>query len=134
MADPMTEAPDPGLLRQKALARWDTEGGAGPDGPQRHEMPSDVIDDLSAPTDAELVQLRIRVIALENLVIALLAEATNAQRTLARDLAAHISPRPESTQHPLTIHAARHMLNMVERAEHFGATETACHHVSSTPP
>lgn len=44
-------------------------------------------------TNAELVQLRIRVIALENLVIALLAEAPDRQLTLARGMATYISPR-----------------------------------------
>ena len=42
-----------------------------------------------APSNAELVQLRIRVIALENLVIALLAEASDRQLDLAREMAAY---------------------------------------------
>jgi uncharacterized glyoxalase superfamily protein PhnB len=104
--------------RQNALARWDNEGGAGPDGPQRHDLSGNVKNVVSYPTNAELAQLHIRVIALENLVIALLAEATDGQRTLARDLTARISPRAGSTQHPLTLQAARQMLNMVERSEH----------------
>jgi hypothetical protein len=70
-------------------------------------------------TNAELVQLRIRVIALENLVIALLAEASDRQLELAREMAAYISPRPGFTQHPLTIHAAAHMVDLVERAGQF---------------
>jgi uncharacterized glyoxalase superfamily protein PhnB len=105
--------------RQNALARWDNEGGAGPDGPQRNDRLGPVIDPMLRPTDAELVQLRIRVIALENLMITLLAETSDGQRDLARDLADTISPRPGSTRHPLTIHAARRMLNMIERAETF---------------
>ena len=39
-------------------------------------------------TNAELVQLRVRVIALENLVISLLAEAPDRQLDLAREMAA----------------------------------------------
>jgi hypothetical protein len=70
-------------------------------------------------TNTELVQLRIRVIALENLVIALLAEASDRQLNLASEMAAYISPRPGFTQHPLTIHAAVHMIDLVERAGHF---------------
>jgi uncharacterized glyoxalase superfamily protein PhnB len=81
-------------------------------------MPEIIVEDMPAPTDVELVQLRVRVIALENLMIVLLAEASDDQRDRARDMAATISPRPGSTQHPLTIHAARQMLNMIERAEH----------------
>ena len=70
-------------------------------------------------TNAELVQLRVRVIALENLVIALLAEAPDRQLDLAREMAAYISPRTGFTQHPLTIHAAAHMVDLVERVRQF---------------
>ncbi len=122
MIDTTNEPSDANTLRQKALARWDNEGGAGPDGPQKHDPSSSIIDDMPPPTDAELVQLRARVIALENLMITLLAETSDTQRDLARDMAAYISPRPGSTRHPLTIHAARQMLTMIERAEHFRGT------------
>ena len=67
-------------------------------------------------TNAELVQLQVRMIALENLVIALLAQASDQQLALARALAANISPRPGSTQHRLTIHAAAQMAHLAERA------------------
>ena len=70
-------------------------------------------------TNAELVQLQVRVIALENLVIALLAESSDAQRELVRDMATYISPRPGFTRHPLTLHAATQMLHLAERARHF---------------
>ena len=64
-------------------------------------------------------ELRVRVIALENLVIALLAEAGDRQITLAREMAAYVSPRPGFTHHPLTVHAAVHMIDLVERAGQF---------------
>ena len=70
-------------------------------------------------TNAELVQLRVRVIALENLVIALLAEASERQLGLAREMAAYIAPRPGFTHHPLTLHASGQMIDLVERARHF---------------
>ena len=70
-------------------------------------------------TDAELVQLRIRVIALENLVIALLAELSDGQLARACEMASFISPRPGFTPHPLTIHAAGQMVHLVERSSHF---------------
>ena len=70
-------------------------------------------------TNAELVQLRIRVIALENLVIALLAEAPDRQRTLARGMATYISPRAGFTAHPVTLHAADEMLSLVDRADRY---------------
>jgi hypothetical protein len=70
-----------------------------------------------------LVQLRVRVIALENLVISLLAEAPDRQLDLAREMAAFILPRPGFTHHPLTIHAANQMIDLVTRAGHFRAAK-----------
>ncbi|WP_448145020.1 hypothetical protein [Pseudomonas silesiensis] len=70
-------------------------------------------------TNAELVHLRVRVIALENLVIALLTHSSDRQLAIAREMAAYISPRPGFTQHPLTIHAAAQMNDSVDRAERF---------------
>jgi hypothetical protein len=105
--------------RQRALSRWDSEGGAGPEGPASDlagETERTAIPDL---TNAELVTLRIRVIALENLMISVLATASDDQLRLAREMAGYISPRPDFTQHPLTIHAAARMLDLVERAKHF---------------
>ena len=67
-------------------------------------------------TNAELVQLQVRVIALENLVIALLSGAPDQTLSMARALAADIYPRETSTPHALTIHAAELMVHMVERA------------------
>lgn len=67
-------------------------------------------------TNSELALLRARVIALENLMIALLAETSGRQLDQVREMAAYISPRTGFTQHPLTIHAAAQMLNIVERA------------------
>jgi len=103
--------------RQSALSRWDNEGGAGPYGSQKHGVELNEIPPL---TNAELVQLRIRVIALENLLIMLLlAEASDKQRELAREMATYISPRSGFTQHPLTIQAAAHMNDLVDRAIHY---------------
>jgi hypothetical protein len=104
---------------QIALSRWDTEGGAGPGGPQGGSVYADAPSKIPELTNAELVQLRIRVIALENLLIALLAQASERQLGLAREMAACISPRPGFTHHPLTIHAAAQMIDLVERAGHF---------------
>ena len=119
MPDKMTDLPDPSQLRQRALSRWDNEGGAGPSGPQSGATSGDAQQEVPELTNAELVQLRVRTIALENLVIALLAEASGRQIDLVREMAAYISPRPGFTQHPLTVHAAAHMVDLVERAGHF---------------
>ena len=105
--------------RRAALSRWDNEGGAGPCGQQstlRYNPEGWDIPDLS---NADLVQLRIRVIALENVMIALLAQVQEEGLETVRDMAASILPRAGHTQHPLTIHAATQMLQMVERAQHF---------------
>jgi len=60
-----------------ALSRWENEGGAG--------LASTTVD-AAHQSDAEADQVRLRVMALENLVIALLADATDHQRTLALDM------------------------------------------------
>jgi hypothetical protein len=119
MSDLRPELSDPSRQRQMALSRWDNEGGAGLCGPQQGRISEQAPFEVPELTNAELVQLRVRVIALENLVISLLAEATNSQLDLARDMAAFISPRPGFTHHPLTIHAATQMVDLVDRAGHF---------------
>jgi hypothetical protein len=108
--------------RQMALSRWENEGGARTEGSLDFNELQTNIPQL---TNAELVQLRVRMIALENLVIALLAEASDPQIALAREMAAYISPRPGFTHHPLTIHAAAHMVDLVERASHFRVTSSS---------
>ena len=81
--------------------------------------------DIPPLANAELEQLRIRVVALENLVIALLARAPEQQLALARDMAAYILPRPGFTPHRLTIHAADEMISLVDRAARFRPTSTS---------
>ena len=120
MHDERYGAPDRLQLRRKALSRWDNEGGATREGPQESVLAGNAEpNDVPQLTNAGLVQLRVRVIALENLVIALLAEAGDRQIAVAREMAAYVSPRPGCTHHPLTIHAASHMIDLVERAELF---------------
>ena len=103
---------DPSQQRQKSLSRWENEGGL---------VLGAVHTEVPELSNAELVHLRVRVIALENVVIALLAESSNRQLDHVREMAAYISPRPGFTEHPLTIHAADHMIQLVERAGHFRA-------------
>ena len=106
-------AVDPVDRRRRALSRWENEGGATAY-PQLD--PNVEVPEL---TNAELVHLRIRVIALENLVIALLAEGSDRQLAAAREMAGYISPRPGFTPHPLTLQAADHMVELVDRAVHY---------------
>ena len=115
-----SETRERATLRQQALSRWDYEGGAGPDHPG---FPA--AEAAPSLTNAELVQLQIRVIALENLVLALLAKASNEQLALVREIGASIFPRPGVTMHRLTVHAAAQMEHMVLRAQALGGTEQA---------
>jgi tellurite resistance-related uncharacterized protein len=107
--------------RQMALSRWENEGGAGLGEPQKAAASGDSESDVPELTHVELVHLRVRVIALENLVISLLVGATSRQLDLAREMAGYISPRPGFSQHSLTIHAASQMVDLIERAGHFRA-------------
>ena len=102
-------------IRVAALSRWENEGGAA----QCHGLPADATPDAQPLTNAELVQLLIRVIALENVVIALLARAPSEQLALVQEMAAYISPRPGFSPHPMMIHAATELLSLVDRADRF---------------
>ncbi|MDI1238147.1 MAG: hypothetical protein PSV26_11745 [Polaromonas sp.] len=106
-------------LRDRALARWENEGGAGPADPDSGSGLRKPRADSPPLSNAELVQLQVRVIALENLVIALLAQAGEQQLEAIRDMAAYILPRRDFTPHRLTIHAAAEMISLVGRANRF---------------
>ena len=105
--------------RERARSRSESRGGAGLDREQEHSIAGQAQTDVPPLTNAELVQLHVRVIALENVVIALLAEASDRQLELAREMSAYIAPRPGFTCHPLTVDGAAQMISLVERARHF---------------
>jgi hypothetical protein len=69
--------------------------------------------------DTELEQLRIRMIAVENLLIAMLAQAPDQQLELGGEMASFISPRPGFTHHTKTVGAAFQMIHLLRRARHF---------------
>lgn len=119
MPDKRSKSPAASKLCRMALSRWENEGGAGSPCLPVDPIAGEAQSDVPQLTNAELVQLRIRMIALENLVIAFLAEASDQQLGLVREMAAYISPRPGYAHHPLTIHAAAQMIDLVERAKHF---------------
>jgi hypothetical protein len=119
VSDKKQDQPDLSQQRQTALARWENEGGAVSGQLQEGSVSDEAPSEVPQLTNTELVQLRIRVIALENLVITLLADASERQLDLVREMAAYISPRPGYTHHPLTMQAAAHMIDLVERAGHF---------------
>lgn len=101
-------------VHDRAIGRWENEGGSFTS-LHEHQMPT-VAGEIG---DAEAGNLRVRLIALENLVIALLAGAPEDQSALVREMAAYISPRPGATPHRLTVEAARNMLALIERAAHY---------------
>ena len=116
-----SQSPDPPndfVLRQRALARWESEGGKtlALDSPRVESAEQTQIPEM---TNAEIVALRVRVIALENVLISLLATAPDHQLKLIREMADYISPRPGFTPHPLTIHAGEHMVDLVDRSTRF---------------
>jgi tellurite resistance-related uncharacterized protein len=120
MTDTESDASRPGRKRRlMALSRWENEGGAGAYGRQEPPPSFDAFSHVPEFTHTELVRLRMRVIALENLVMALFAGASSRQGDLAREMANYISPRPGFTPHPLTIHAANQMIHLLERASAF---------------
>ncbi len=110
-----TEAsrPDPIEVRRRALSRWENEGGS------ITPLESLVHPDTPDLTNTEIVHMRIRLIALENVLIAVLAEGSHSQLQAARQIAKAISPRQGFTCHPLTTHAADHITALVDRAVHF---------------
>lgn len=124
MSDKNSE-PTGGLLEKSrgSLSRWDNEGGAGPCGHEVAPASSDNEAPMPKMGDAEMGALHIRVIALENLIIALLAKASDRELELACDMARYISPREGFTRHPLTTHAAAHMVDIVERSARFRSGE-----------
>lgn len=69
--------------------------------------------------DAEEGNIRVRLVALENIVVALLAGASVSQRGSIRDMATYISPREGKTRHRLTVEAARNMIALLDRADQF---------------
>ena len=121
MPDEDLQSVIPSQLLERALARWENEGGTTFSGHGENAVSDEKPSEASPLTNTELSQLHIRVIALEGLVTALLAEASDRQINLAREMAAYISPRIGSTQHPLTIRAATQMIDLLERADDFRA-------------
>ena len=119
MSDHGSESLGEALQRQRALSRWDNEGGAEIDGPQAAPHEAERQPPFPKIGDAELQALHVRVIALENLVIALLVAASDQELGVAREMVAYIVPRQGFTQHPLTVHAAGHITDLMERAARF---------------
>ena len=79
--------------------------------------------DIPEPDHAELVQMRIRLITLENIVLGLLSGASDEQIDQIRKRADMIEPRAEASRHPLTELAAGDMRKFLERAARMAKAE-----------
>lgn len=123
---------DRSRLLAKAISRWDNEGGAG-DGGLVHHVPEESLAEALPLTNAELVQLQVRVIALENLLAALLVNASDQQLNLALEIADCITPCPGFTPHRLTIHAAARMISLIERSGRLRILQGATPSVAALP-
>lgn len=73
----------------------------------------------------EFEHLHARVIALENVLIGLLAGASNHQIALARKMAVQMLAQPGFTQHCSTQIAANQIAQLIERANHIRVVREA---------
>ena len=124
LSDRKSDSSERSLLLSRAISRWDNEGGAG-EGERVPAGSKEWLADALPLTNAELVQLQIRVIALENLLAALLVDASDQQLNLAREIADCITPRAGFTPHRLTIHASARMTSLIERSGHLRKLQSA---------
>ncbi len=92
------------------LSAWVNEGDA--------VVERETEDDGEPPLgQAELKQLRVRVVALESVVLALLTAASEPQRKLVAQMARRIAPRAGATAHRVTLHAADEIAGLLERSK-----------------
>lgn len=100
------------LQQQRALSRWDGEGGAGPEGPQDGSLPVDERTEMKLTEGADLAELRVRMTTLETLMIALLTEAFQRQHERAREMATWIAPGTDFSDHPAMIRTSTQMIDL----------------------
>ena len=118
---PAPASPRPGAAEQNPTDWWDGFVAA-----TQEALAADCEKwDIPPLSDAEMIQLRIRVIALENMVLGLLSKASANQLAAIEEIAEFISPRADAKPHPLTLHAATQMEHFVERARRLREQPTA---------
>ncbi len=140
-AKPPVKKNRPQDLRLRALARWDNEGGAtalpvpsavqtpvqrlaqtaAPPGTAAASVGAAADEGARSGNEVESQHLHSRLIALENLVISLLALGNKQQLALAREMADHITTRAGTAPHRLTTQASTQMVHLVGRALWFRA-------------
>jgi len=104
------------LQLREVLSQCDSHEEEGPAACPRDDFIAGELQTEVHLANAELNQLQLRVIALENLVTALLADASDRQTDLACALAEYIAPKQGFTPHHLTIQTARQMKHLIRRA------------------
>jgi len=72
---------------------------------------------LAQSMNAQLEHLGVRTIAVESLLITMLAQATEQHLELCREVADFVSARPGSAQRPGMIDAADQMVHLLRRAQ-----------------
>ena len=105
--------------RRELALSWDNEGGPDLSGSRDVLLLRPVRSGVLPLANTELAQLRIRVIALEDAVVSLLAQNSDQQLDRVLDVAAYITPRPGFIPHPRALRAAAEWVHLVERARHF---------------
>ena len=130
MTDQISNTSDRARLLERAVSRWENEGGAVVEAATGRASPE---GSSASPGTAEFVQMQFRVIALENLVTVLLAQSSDRQIDVVREMAAHIAANPRFSPHPPTVRAAAKMRRLLEAAGHLRALCTEQETVARTP-
>ena len=110
--DPMRSLsqPDTALLRS-----------GNKEGARAQRPPSDYFmqPEIHQSMNTDLEHLRTRMIAMENLLITLLAQSSDRPREPDREMAIYTFPSPSFTQLPRPLGMAAQMVQLVARAGHF---------------
>ena len=132
MSNAIRDASDRARLLERAVSRWENEGGAvleaGASGSASPEGAS-----AASPPSAEFVQMQFRVIALENLVTVLLAQSSDRQLDVVREMADHIVANPGLAPRPPTVRAATKMRRLLEAAMHLRTLCVEQHTATGSP-
>lgn len=99
-----------------AFSIWESEGGGHTQWMQSQSAPH---SDVPQPIDTEVEHFRIQMIAMKNLLITMLAHASERQLELGDQMAAFISARPGFIHHPRTVAAVTPTTHPVHRARYF---------------
>ena len=130
MTDQVPDASDRARLFERAVSRWENEGGAVVEAGGAERASAE--GSSASLRSAEFVQMQFRVIALENLVTVLLAQSSDQQLDVVREMAAHVAAHPGFTPHQPTVRAAAKMRRLLEAAGHLRMLCTAPDTVAGT--